>query len=146
MLEFDPITFGLLGYDIDCNDLGSIEVVDLNGGNGDFQFSIDGEAFQDVGLFFDLTAQDYQVWVNDFFDCGSTQNIALVENYGLMLELPQVDAIQQGQSTYLNPLINENTIDSFSWSPSHGILNPGQIIAQVSPQQSTEYSLTIYFW
>jgi gliding motility-associated-like protein len=49
------------------------------------------------------------------------------------------------ESIFLNPLINQNTLDSFSWSPQSGILNPGELVAHVSPRETTEYTLTIQF-
>jgi len=143
--SFDPINFGLLGFDQNCEENGKIEVVDIQGGNGQFQFSLDGINFQTDNVFFNLSADDYQVIVEDNFNCRQSQSTSINADFDLSLDLPSIQPINSGEFTTLNPLINQSTIDSFEWSPAIGILDPFNLIAQVSPDQTTEYTLTVYF-
>ena len=141
----EPISFDLLSFDQDCQGLGSIEVTNLNGGSGVFEFSLDGFNFQESSIFFDLTADEYEVLVQSAFNCDSLANTDISDISDLELALPEIQPINIGDTVVLNPLINETTIDDFEWAPQSGIINPGELIAQVSPTETTEYSLTIYF-
>ncbi|NNE15274.1 MAG: gliding motility-associated C-terminal domain-containing protein [Saprospiraceae bacterium] len=141
----DPLTFGLLSFDQDCKNLGSIEVTELDGGSGQLQISIDGINYQESNLFYNLTAEEYTIFVQDIFDCEEDESVVVDDNSNLTLNLPTIPTINQGESTFLNPLINVATIDSFTWSPQTGILNPAELIAEVSPTETTVYTLTIYF-
>ena len=141
----EPVSFDLLGFDQDCDDLGSIEVINFSGGSGVPMYSIDGINFQENQLFANLTAQEYEVFVESLFNCNGQDSIVINDNSSLQVDIPDVLPITQGQSTTLNPLINQSTIDSFEWSPQEGILNPGELIAEVAPLETTIYTLTIYF-
>lgn len=143
--DFDPITFGLLSFDKTCTDEGQIEVVDFMGGNGEFNFSLDTEIFQEESVFYNLDPDQYAVYVMDQLGCQEGQNITLNSNLDLSLELQSIDPIIINQSTFLNPLINQTTIDSFQWTPELHILNPGELVANVAPRETTEYTLTIYY-
>jgi len=143
--SFDPIGFDLLSFDQDCEELGTIEVVNFMGGAGQPSYSIDGINFQENSVFTDLTAQEYQVLIEDLFNCSGEDSVVINDNSNLQLDLPQVEPMQEGESRMLNPLINEATIDSFEWYPINGILNPGNLVAHVSPQETSTYTLTIYF-
>ena len=142
---FDPISFDLLSFDQDCEGLGMIEVSNFMGGAGDPSYSIDGINFQDNTVFTGLSAQEYQVFIEDLFNCSGEDSVVINDNSDLQLELPGVEPISLGESRFLNPLINEATIDSFEWYPMDGVLNPGNLVAQVSPEETTTYTLTIYF-
>ncbi len=143
--SIDPISFDLLGFDQDCENLGSIEVTNFMGGSGEAMYSIDGINFQDDQVFTNLTAQEYQVFVESLFNCNGIDSIIINDNSSLQVDLPIVQSIQEGETTILNPLINQSTIDGFEWSPAEGILNPGELIAEVAPTETTTYTLTIYF-
>ena len=141
----DPVTFDLLAYDQDCTELGSIEITNFMGGEGQPMYSIDGINFQEDAVFTNLTADQYQVFVESLFNCNDVDSIVINDNTDLQLDLPVIQPIQIGESTILNPLINQSTIDNFEWSPIEGILNPGNLIAEVAPVETTTYTLTIYF-
>ncbi len=143
--SFDPISFNLLSFDQNCSELGSIEVINFMGGAGEARYSIDGLNFQDNAIFTNLTAQEYQVLVEDLFNCNGKETTEVNDASDLQLDILGIDPIEFGESTFLNPLINEMTIDSFVWYPSNGILNLGELIAHVSPLETISYTLTIYF-
>lgn len=141
----DPIQFGLLGFDVTCDSLGKIEVYDLLGGSGQFEFSKDKFFFQESATFYNLTANDYEIIVKDLLGCNEADKISIGTESNLSLALPNIEPIRIGSSIVLNPLINQSTIDSFIWTPNKYILNPGSLIAEVAPPVTTEYVLTIYF-
>jgi len=143
--SLEPISFDLLSYDQDCEGLGIIEVHNLSGGSGDFLFSIDDVNFQDNSVFFELSADEYQVLVQDAFQCEATGDATISDVGYIELELPSVQPIERGESVWLNPLINETSIDSFKWESSGEILNPGELIAEAAPLTTSEYTLWIYF-
>ena len=143
----DPLTFGLNTFDPDCqgdND-GIIEVIDVMSEGELLSYSIDGSVFQDSSIFFNLSPQAYTVFVQEQIDCIESQNTFINDGAFLTHALSDSETVQLGDSLFLNPLINEATIDSFSWSPSSSVLNPGQLIALVKPSTTTQYELTVYF-
>ena len=145
--EIDPLTFGLMTFDPECegDENGKIEVVEVVGGNGGLNYSIDGIEYQDENVFYDLSPQEYLVYVLDQENCLESELIAINEGLILSLELPEIETVDLGDSIFLNPLINEATIDSFTWSPQLDILNPGELVAEILPKKTTEYTLTVYF-
>ena len=143
--DFDLITFGLLSFDKTCTEEGHIEVVDFMGGNGEYNFSIDEYLFQEESVFYNLDPGQYMIYVMDQLGCQESESITLNSNLDLSLDLNGIDPIIINQSTFLNPLINQSSIDSFEWYPEVGILNPGELVANVAPRETTEYTLTIYY-
>ena len=143
--SYDPISFDLLSFDLDCEGLGIIEVTNFMGGTGEPSYSIDGIHFQENNVFTGLSAQEYQVFIEDLFNCNGQETVLINDNSDLQVEIPGVEPMEKGEIRTLNPLINEATIDSFEWSPVEGILNPGELIAEVSPEETTTYTLTIFF-
>jgi len=143
--DFDPIQFALQSFDKTCTEGGQIIVSELEGGNGEFSFSLDNINFQEESVFFNLSPDEYLVYVLDQFDCMEEDAITLNSSFDLSLELPGIEALLINESSYLNPLINPVSIDSFEWMPMTGILNPGELVAEVSPRETTEYTLTIYY-
>ncbi|NNE14641.1 MAG: hypothetical protein HKN51_06670 [Saprospiraceae bacterium] len=143
--DFDPINFGLLSFDKTCKDEGQIEVVDFFGGSGVLNFSLNGNDFQSESVFYNVSPEEYSVFVMDQTGCFETEIITLNTNLDLDVALDGIDPIFINQSTFLNPLINQSTIDSFEWFPNTGILNPDQLVAEVAPRETTTYELTVYF-
>ena len=144
-IEAAEFSFGLQSFDQTCDELGLVEVTELEGGQGDFQFSLDNVDFQAQSVFFNLNADEYEVYVSNFFDCSGDALIDVGFDNNLEFSLPPIEPIILGQSIFLNPLINIETIDSFEWNNTEYILNPGELIANVAPDQTTEFTLLIYF-
>ena len=143
----DPIFFGLEIFDSDCeeSDNGSVEINSVEGGSAPYNYSLNPEAYQESNLFTDLSSGEYTAYVKDENGCVEYLTFNIENKEALLENLPDVEPIEQGESTYLNPLINLNSIDSFSWAPSEYVLNTGELIAEVQPDQTTEFQLTIYY-
>ena len=145
--QIDPLDFMLMTYDPNCPGAadGTIEVTEISGGNGNFTYSINGVDYQVSNVFVNLSEAEYQVFVLDDQNCLQSQFVNLQSDDPLEIDLPQIMTIQQGETVTLNPLINETSIDSFSWDSHPTILNPGELIAIVAPQETTNYTLYIYY-
>ena len=145
--RFDPLTFALESFDSECPeaDNGSISITEVEGGSGQYTYSIDGNTFQTSGEFYNLSPDQYEVFVLDELGCLNSQFIEILEEGGLPINLPDIVTIEEGETIFLNPLIDISTIDSFSWSPIAHIQNLGDLIAEVKPDQTTSYTLTIYY-
>lgn len=65
---------------VTCNgeENGSISVV-ANGGSGEYSYSIDGEDFVDYGIFENLPAGTYTVFIKDLNDCNYSSAISVVQ-------------------------------------------------------------------
>ncbi len=95
--ETDPCLNGpVLNVD---NITGSIEgmengeiTVSTTGGNGPFQYSIDGAIFQNSGTFSGLESNDYTVTVKDANDCINTA-MATVEEMAIVFYANQIRPI-----------------------------------------------------
>ncbi len=145
--EIDPITFGLKIFDADCqeSDNGQLEIIDVNGGNGAFSYSLGGLNFQESNSFFNLSPDQYEVFVSDQLGCQVSDHIAIESVQDLEIELLGTVNITYGESILLNPMINSTSIDSFLWTPTEGILNPYDLVAEVAPLITTEYTLLIFY-
>ena len=145
--RFDPLSFVLNGIPAACEEAtdGIIEVVQVSGGSGNYSYSISGEAYQEESIFYNLSADEYLISVLDDNGCIESEWFLLEHEEPLEFNLPTIEYVEQGESVYLNALLNPALIDSFLWSPSSGILNPGELVALVSPEHTTEYLLTVYY-
>jgi len=145
--RFDPINFVLKTFDADCEDIenGIIEIDEVEGGSGVYNYSLAGINFQENNTFVDLSPGEYEVFVLDSIGCLKSDFANLGVFDPVELDLPLVSSIALGESVFLNPLINESSIDSFIWTPDDFILNPGELVAEVAPDQTTEYELTVFY-
>ncbi|MCA1747178.1 MAG: SprB repeat-containing protein, partial [Bacteroidales bacterium] len=99
MVEFDlgepdPITVQLDEVvDVLCyGDASGAILVSAAGGNGGFMYSLDGEVFQDNGLFEDLLAGEYTVYVVDENGCeGMLEGIIVEQPDELLVDLEVTD-------------------------------------------------------
>ena len=145
--KFDPINFGLEIFNADCkaSNNGVIEVIEVGGGTGNYNYSIDGNDFQSENVFYNLSPDEYLVYVLDDNNCIKSELVEINTEFIIEIDLPEVMEINLGESVYLNPLIDESSIDSFYWTPTFGINNPNELIAYVTPLETTIYTLDIYY-
>ena len=146
--EQEGLSFGLEVFPSDCEDSddGSVEVVDVRGGNGDYMYSIDSINYQSESGFYDLAPLEYIALVTDSEGCLSFEEF-LIEIANLPID-PLLDneiQIQAGDSIYLNPLIDENSITGFSWTIEGEEIDGADLVLGVAPLVTTEYALTISY-
>ena len=143
----DPLGFNLTTYPADCASAtnGIIEVDNTTGGNGVYSYSLDGTNFQNDNSFFNLSPDNYTVYVSDSNTCIEIDQTEINADQVLNLQLPPVMTINLGDAFVLNPLINEASIDSFLWTSNSEDINQQSLILSVTPTQTTTYTLTVYF-
>lgn len=68
-------------------------VVTASGGEGDYEFSIDGSTFQASGTFAGVTPGDYTIAVRDAADCSKTTTTSVADNDSdISLEIASTDS------------------------------------------------------
>ena len=142
-----PIEFLAVPNELSCPDSenGSIEILDVSGGSGNYSFAIDNLQFQEEQLFENLSAGQYQIFVTDEFGCQSTQDIEIFYQDIIEIDLPETIKIEQGEVVKLDPQIDISQIDSFTWSPSNVLTNPFSLNAEAIIDETTDLELTIYY-
>lgn len=139
-----PIVFDLVGTDETCKELGKLEIINVTGGSGSYQYTLDGLTFQLSPSFKDLSSQSFSVLVKDSLGCSTQKEIIIEKIIDLELNIPEIPPIPKGESAMIMPIIYPVEIDSFAWTPIEFIKDPNQLNATVSPPKTQEYSLTIY--
>jgi len=145
--KIDAIQFDWNIQDVGCEESneGMIEVINISGGNGDYLFSLDGFAYQNESIFSELPPDTYEVFVYDGNDCITSEKLELESHEGIEISLTSLESILQGQTITVDPKIDASLIDSFSWFPQTGIINPGELIVSLAPLETTTYSLEIFY-
>lgn len=113
------------------------------GGNGDYQFALNGQDYQMSNVFMNLTTGSYVVSVLDAQNCIQTIDIQIQDGPANEIILPEVININQGETVILNPQISASDISNFNWTPDTNVLNPGELVLEVMPTMTTEYTLII---
>jgi len=144
--RINPIDFFLESFDTSCGEEnnGGVEIIDVTGGSGAYSYSLDGSS-QDVSSFYNLSPGEFEALVTDTLGCLKSEFISVLEGEYINIDLPEVMALELGQSAFLNPLINESTIDSFVWSSNQEFISNDVLVIEVLPEETTEYTLTIYY-
>jgi gliding motility-associated-like protein len=112
--------------------------ITANGGNGSYQYSIDGVNFQSSNTF-NVTANNYTVTVKDQNNCVATKNVTVDLNNDLIFSKGADTTICEGGSAQL---IATSNATSFSWTPSTALNNFSIANPVASPVTTTDYTVT----
>lgn len=119
---------------------GSISVAAIE---GELLYSLDGQAFQAMGHFDDLTSGEYTLFVKDEANCISTQNLTLEEPTPLQISLPSTLSLMQGDTLPI-PLTGElERISQITWSPAQGLSCDDCLTPLAFPANDITYEATI---
>ena len=142
-----PIQFEWNTENQDCPDInnGTIEVINVSGGNGNYEYSLDDSYYQSENIFQELEEGEYQVYVRDDSGCLTAQAVEVYSNPKIEIYLAEIDSIFLGESVILDPGVDIMEIDSFAWSPTVDIRNPNELVVVVSPSITTIYYLDVYY-
>jgi len=145
--RYDPLDFFLESFDNECGEdnSGSVIISDVSGGSGVYNYALNNLSSQDDPAFYNLPPGEFEALVTDSIGCLESQLVEILDGVSIDLELPELVNIELGQSIFLNPLINESTIDSFVWSSNQEIISNDVLVIEVKPEETTEYILTIYY-
>jgi len=129
-----------------AGDLGSLDISQIDGGEGPYLYSIDnGENYFDLGLFEDLEPGIYDLRVQDSNGCEiDTQvEIPTVEPVFASL-LPEV-VLDFGENTRLlaSTNINPEDIETITWTPSINLSCSDCLDPQVVGVEDAFYTVTI---
>lgn len=117
----------------DCfNPFGNIEITEIEGGTGPFLYSIDGgETYQNGQVFSDLSAGEYNVLIQDAFECIDTASAIIVSLQDFELEGsgPFVLFVGSEQQITVETSLLPEEIVSINWTPDESLscsdcLNP----------------------
>jgi gliding motility-associated-like protein len=120
------------------NNDGSI-TIHTTGGTAPFQYSLDGNIFQNKNVFDHLEGKTYNISVKDANSCITSQPIPVSTTNNLTLDAGPDIHICEGIGIALNPLSNAR---DFKWSPSSGLNNNTIEKPVASPTFTTQYTVT----
>ena len=140
----DSLQFSLSVAQPECFDegLGAIGIEQVEGGNEPYQYSLNGNDWQDNPLFGNLSAGSYLLEVEDANDCLSTSFAFINSLTELIVDIGPDTVLQYGDSMQISPLTNlpVTMLDSIYWG---GLDCPGCPDVMVAPVAASAYSVTI---
>lgn len=82
-----PVSNGILITDDSCEEnIGSIEVVAVSGGSGNYMISIDGIDFSANNIFTNLPAGEYEIIIRDDLNCTYVETVELLTTPAVTIE------------------------------------------------------------
>jgi len=133
----DPVCF---------NDLGTLEVRNVQGGLYPFKYSVNGgQNFQNNPRFRNLSAGLYKVVVQDAKGCEISYDYEIPVVNEILIHVEPDITINLGDAIRLEAQLNiENTqVRSVTWSPAYGLDRTDSLVVLASPFISTPYFVTV---
>lgn len=143
-LEVPNFSAGLTAKDISCfgaND-GFINIVDLQDAKPPFQTLLNGQNRQGLLNFEGLGPGSYTLELTDQNGCQFQGSTTLTEPELLELIIPPVLEVDLGQSVTFKGRVNRSPSEII-WMPSAGLSCSDCLAIRASPNQSTNYSVTV---
>ena len=109
LVQVSVTGYSAVSYDLQANEIcwngtdGSVEAVNLSGGTGPYQFSLDGTAWQPGALFEGLSAGEYTVFLQDDHGCMFEKTIDIPTIPPIGVET-QDETLTCGDSVRLSPV------------------------------------------
>ena len=130
-----PLCFG------DFN--GSIEVMEVIGGEAPYLYSIEGNAFTEYPLFSNLSAGNYLITIKDASGCEWNSMIEIIEPVEVMVDLGEDIVLELGESTVLQAITNISTfdLDSVSWFNLDSLACEDCLEQEITPLFTAGYSV-----
>ncbi len=125
--EYLPLQFDFMVDPLDCNkDFGSIQLNNIEGGNPEYEYSINnGQNFTSSTLFDNLDPGTYQLLVQDEDGCQAFAEYVLEDLTPVQIELDPEITIQLGDEVNLEVVLNllENELSFIEWSMDTDLIN-----------------------
>lgn len=126
--------------------IGSIFLDGIDGGDGFYEYSLDGDTYNLVGDFpfsIAVTANErYTIWLQDGDGCPSSWDVFVPAAREYILDLGMDQTIRLGDSIRINPQLNFFPVGAI-WSDSTSISAIDGLNVYARPTQTTEYTLTM---
>jgi gliding motility-associated-like protein len=114
-----------------------------------YTYSLDNVTYQPSGVFSNLIAAAYRVYVKDGNNCVYDTLVAVAEPLPLSLQiLPQDSTIELGNQVQLAILpsgYSGSALNGYSWSPSTGLSCVDCANPLATPYRDIEYTLTVRY-
>ncbi|MDA8693129.1 gliding motility-associated C-terminal domain-containing protein [Saprospiraceae bacterium] len=132
------------GTNITCNSNngGSIEISNITGGVAPYLTSIDGVNFEDIRVYDNLTADSYDVIIEDMNGCTFQETIEIQTESSFTISPLDTIRIDQGQSVDIDLNLGF-TAQSISWSPAEGLSCDDCESPTASPLSDISYTITV---
>ncbi len=91
-------------------------ILNTTGGTLPYFYSMDGINYQQSNIFQSLTADDYQIFVRDFYDCAYTLNVTVSEPPELVVDAGEDITIEIGDSTQLEAITTALSDVTYTWT------------------------------
>ncbi|MEM9547497.1 MAG: gliding motility-associated C-terminal domain-containing protein [Bacteroidota bacterium] len=142
-----PIQYEWNIQDLDCPEAknGSIEIVNVEGGSGNYSYALDGENYQSENRFAELEAGSYRIYVRDDTDCIEIKELEISAQDKIDISLPEIESLNAGERIVLDPGVDASRIDGFLWTDGQGFENTSDLILEVSPVENTTYTIEVYY-
>ena len=131
----------------DCSEeLGSIEFMEVDGGEGPYSFSVNGgQSFHPEALFVDLPPDSYALVVRDMYDCLLDREVWVNQPQILDLGLsPKLELLEgESYSLELNPNFDTDWISSIQWTPNVDISCDDCLNPIFTPQNQRNYKVEV---
>jgi len=102
----------------DCSGVatGIIDIIEITGGTGVYQYVLNNNETTNETQFTDLPSGDYELLVTDENGCTATTTGTLTAAEIPVVDLGESQAVNLGDVLELNPSINNIQIDTFRWT------------------------------
>ncbi|MCB9294638.1 MAG: gliding motility-associated C-terminal domain-containing protein [Lewinellaceae bacterium] len=140
-----PIEFSLDSAVSGCAgfESGSIEIINLSGGAGAFEYALNQELPQGSPLFTGLAPGTYAITVRDINDCEGVQSVTLPEPISPFLNLGVDTTIRLGESFQIRGQTNLAAITQIDWAPESGLDCTNCLDPVAAPLETTTYQLAL---
>ena len=104
---------------------GWVEFKASDGGNGNYQYSLDGKNFASGTIISPIEAGDYLLTIMDEGGCTTVHNLSLKSLPNQYIEMDSLISLEKGEVEQLNVVlvdITELDIDTVLWSPMKGLI------------------------
>ena len=130
-----PLCFG------DFN--GSIEVMEVIGGEEPYLYSFDGNTFTTHPVFSNLTAGDYSITIQDASGCEWNSMIEIYEPAEVMVDLGEDIYLELGESTVLQAMTNISSfdLDSMNWTNIDSLECEDCLEQEITPLYTSGYGI-----
>jgi len=132
----EPLCFG---------DLGAVNIVDVVGGEGPYNYSLEGSAFDPVSDFDQLPPGVYNVAIMDSEECVYMEELTIPETPEIVVNTPPDVELLIGQQNQINVNANipDAAISAITWSPATFLSCDNCLNPTATPQNDITYNITI---